>query len=110
MLIICTEGQTADINAVRQHALNNRLQIARRTALTHEHCQTAAQLFPCLIPADALMIRINTAGDIGRQLLAADAGRMTIKHTSKAQKYIQFFLHLGRIINNSGHVHHLAHA
>ena len=110
MLIICTEGQTADINAVRQHALNNRLQIARRTALTHEHGQTAAQLLLRLVPADALVIRVNAAGRIGCQLSAADAGRMTIKHTSKAQKYIQLLLHLGRIINNSRHVHHLAHA
>ena len=110
MLIICAKGQAADINAVRQHALNNRLQITRRTALAHKHGQTAAQLLPRFVPADALVIRVNATGHIGRQLSAADAGRMTINHASGIMKKLQLLLHLSRVINNARHIHHLAHA
>ena len=110
MLIICAKGQTADINAVSQHALNYRLQITRRTALAHEHGQTAAQLLLRFVPADALVIRVNAAGRIGCQLSAADAGRMTINHASGIMEKLQLLLHLGRVINNARNIHHLAHA
>ena len=110
MLVIGAEGQTADINSFFNNAAQNCRQITRSTALAHQHSQTVTQLFLRLVPADAFMVGINTAGDIGSQLLATHAGCMTVDYASQTLEQVQLFLYLGGIINNTGHVHHLAHS
>ena len=110
MLIIGAEGQTAYINTFFNNAAQNCRQITRSTALTHQHCQTVAQLFLRLVPADAFMVGIDTAGNIGSQLLATHAGCVAVDYTAQTLEQVQFFLYLGGIINNSRHIHHLAHS
>ena len=110
MLIIGAEGQTADVNALINNTAQNCRQITRSTALTHQHCQTVAQLFLRLVPADAFMVGIDTAGNIGSQLLATHAGCMTVDYAAQTLEQVQLFLYLRGIINNSRYVHHLAHA
>ena len=110
MLIIGAESQTADINALINNAAQNCRQITRSTALAHQHCQTVTQLFLRFFPTDALMVGINAAGNVGSQLLATHAGCVAVDYAAQTQKQVQLFLYLGGIINNTGHIHHLAHA
>ena len=110
MLIIGAEGQTAYINTFFNNAAQNCRKITRSTALAHQHCQTVAQLFLRLFPADAFMVGINAAGNVGCQLLATHAGCMAVDYTSQTLEQVQLFLYLSGIINNARHVHHLAHA
>ena len=110
MLVIGAEGQTADINALINNAAQNCCQITRSTALAHQHCQTVTQLFLRFFPADALMVGINAAGNVGCQLLATHAGCMAVDYAAQTLEQVQLFLYLGGIINNTGHIHHLAHS